>query len=36
MDVKEANNDIQLIKEILNQTQYDISKREISLFGWEL
>lgn len=26
MDVKEANNDIRLIKEVLNQTQYDISK----------
>ena len=33
MDVKEANNDIQLIKEILNQTQYDISKTG-NFFVW--
>lgn len=33
MDVREANNDIQLIKEILNQTQYDISKTG-NFFVW--
>lgn len=33
MDVKEADNDIQLIKEILNQTQYDISKTG-NFFVW--
>lgn len=33
MDVKEANNDIQLIREILNQTQYDISNTG-NFFVW--
>lgn len=33
MDAKEANNDIQLIKEILQQTQYDISKTG-NFFVW--